>query len=453
MANYGFSIPTGGYDAEDRLVENERTSGLDQSWSLSLVGNWSSVTTNSTTQTRTHAAAHRMSGMAKSGHSSSTVEHDVKGNVTLIEPHYGMKSNDLELFWDFDNRMSSADTDNDGFKDISHRYDALGRRVYHLDHDLNKTTIFVQFGQQTICDYVGGASPASSTYRYLYASYIDEPVMRWETAEDEAVYCHRNQQYSIIALTDDAGAIVERYSYTAYGEPAFFTGAGTLLSETVVGNRFTYTGSEYDSVTRLYHYRARMYDLQLGRFLGRDPIGYHDGGNLYASYLRLSKVDPSGNETIRFEFNAFINGSRRTWLPEPGTSQFWDREIKTDGRGFGEIGTSRISTKCSIESCAIGLGSPRASTTVGSSHLRRRRVQLHPCIGVLCGVDWLYFEERASLDIDDKVGSYSRPPCRSTIRIKASAGYPFVPFSPNIDFNVTFTFRVVGKDKVLIEFS
>jgi len=76
---------------------------------------------------------------------------------------------------------------------------------------------------------VGGASPASSTYRYLYASYIDEPIMRWETAEDETVYYHRNQQYSIIALTDDTGAIVERYSYTAYGEPAFFDSFGFTL--------------------------------------------------------------------------------------------------------------------------------------------------------------------------------------------------------------------------------
>ncbi len=37
MSNYGFSIPTGGYDNEDRLVSFNRTSGLSQSWSLSAV--------------------------------------------------------------------------------------------------------------------------------------------------------------------------------------------------------------------------------------------------------------------------------------------------------------------------------------------------------------------------------------------------------------------------------
>ncbi len=90
--------------------------------------------------------------------------------------------------------------------------------------------------------------------------------MRWKTAEDEQVYYHRSQQYSIIAVTDDSGDIVERYSYTAYGEPAFFDGSGSQISESQISNRFTYTGREWDSVIRLYHYRARMYDPQLGRF-------------------------------------------------------------------------------------------------------------------------------------------------------------------------------------------
>jgi hypothetical protein len=186
--------------------------------------------------------------------------------------------------------------------------------------------------------------------------------------------------------------------------------------------------------------------------LGRDPIGYADGGNLYGSYLRLTKVDPSGLEIIRFEFNAFISGSRGTWLPEPVTSTFWDREFKTDGRGFGQVGPSRLSTKGSIESCAIGLGSPGANTTVGVSHMRRRKL-FHPCLGIPCGGDWVEFEDTGSLDIDDIKGSHSKSPCQSRIRIQASAGYPFVPFSPNIDYDVTFTFWVTSKDTVLIEFS
>ena len=303
MSDYGFTIPSGGYDEEDRLVSYNRTAGLTQSWDLSLVGDWNSVTTNSNTQNRTHGPAHEILTVA-----SQNVIHEYKGNTTLIPAAARGNTLDLVVLWDFDNRMQLATEVQFGKPVISHKYDALGRRVARAED--TTTTVFVQVGHQTICDYPSGGTPAQSIYHYLYASYIDEPVMRWETAEDEAVYYHRNQQYSVVAITDDSGAIVERYSYTAYGEPAFFNGAGTIISGSAYGNRYTYTGREWDGFIKLYHYRARMYDPQLGRFLGRDPIGYVDSVNPYRISIGLANVDPSGllTKTFRFVAKSFING-------------------------------------------------------------------------------------------------------------------------------------------------
>lgn len=192
--------------------------------------------------------------------------------------------------------------------------------------------------------------------------------------------------------------------------------------------------------------------------LSRDPIGFEGSPwNLYewVQGRALNDLDPSGEETIPFEFNAFINGKRGTWLPEPVISRFWAREFKTDGRRFGQRGTSRISTSGSIDSCAIGSSEPSASTSVGTSHMRRRIVSINPC-GLFCGTisgPWAEFSDTASLDKDSVKGSVSDNPCKSTVRIEASAGYPFAPASPIIDYDVTFEFTVSGQDEVTVTFS
>jgi RHS repeat-associated protein len=106
-----------------------------------------------------------------------------------------------------------------------------------------------------------------------------------------------SQQYSITALTDSSGNIKERYAYSAYGELTITDGSGTVRSATAEGNRYTYTGREWDEDAELYHYRARVYDPLSGRFSSRDPIGYEGSPwNLYAYVASdpTNGVDPTG---------------------------------------------------------------------------------------------------------------------------------------------------------------
>jgi len=110
------------------------------------------------------------------------------------------------------------------------------------------------------------------------------------------------------------GDVLERYMYSPYGEVTVLHGAngtdpevdGTTVKEfhvdnaTDIDNPYLYTGRRFDPESGLFHYRARPYHAQLGRFLGRDPWGYGAGDmNLYA-YVGgrpMNAVDPSGNKT------------------------------------------------------------------------------------------------------------------------------------------------------------
>ena len=288
LAAYSFTTGANGYDDEDRLTNYTRGT-LTQSWNLSNEGDWNVFTENGVAQNRTHGPAHELASIA-----TTPVTHDVNGNITS-KPSSLNPTDTSTLSWDFDNRLTSVDTDSDSTIDASYTYDALGRRV------TSGTTVFVCLGQQVMAEYTTSSPATSPTEQYVYASYIDEPVLK-DSATHGLAYYHRNQQYSIIALTSSTGTILEQYAYSAYGQLAVLDPTGTVASTSSVNNSYTYTGRRFEPTTGDYYYRARYYDAKLGRFLGRDPIGYEGSmWNLYTyvGNCATSYLDASG--TVRYQ--------------------------------------------------------------------------------------------------------------------------------------------------------
>ncbi len=300
MSGYGFTSAGTAYDDEDRLTGYQRaaTSGaavLAQSWALTTVGDWSSVTTNGTAVTRTHGPTHEL--LTSGGQNVTT---DVKGNQTVLPSSLATGGSQLAFTWDYDNKLKSSDIDNNGSADVTYEYDALGRRVARTEG--STAVVYFQADQQTIADYPRGGSASTATYRYVFASYIDEPVVRKTTGTTGTVlYYHRNQQYSILALTDSSGAVSERYAYSAYGQPTFLNASATVQTGSVAGNRYTYTAREWDATLGLHHFRARWISGLTGRFLTRDPIEFKGSEwNLYeyCDSTPMLKMDPDGRIAV-----------------------------------------------------------------------------------------------------------------------------------------------------------
>ena len=57
-----------------------------------------------------------------------------------------------------------------------------------------------------------------------------------------------------------------------------------------------HTAREFDWESGLYYYRARYYDLNVGRFLTEDPMRYRSGGDFYTyvSNNPIRYTDPQG---------------------------------------------------------------------------------------------------------------------------------------------------------------
>jgi RHS repeat-associated protein len=267
------------YDAEDRLLDFAGANGDAQTWNLTLEGDWAGTIINGLTENRTHNAVHEL--IQRNG---TTLTYDAKGNLTS-NPSRGHT-----YAWDYENRLISVSS---ALSVVEMSYDALGRRVSKTDGAA--TTIFVSAGLQEIAEYTNNAL----TKKYVYGVYIDEPLLMINVAGlvETKYYYHANNLYSVAAITDATGAVVERYRYTPYGEATVLDPTGLIPQpSSLVSQPYFFTGRRLDAETDLMYYRARYYDVQLGRFLSRDPLEYVDGMNLYM-YVGNSPpnlVDPTG---------------------------------------------------------------------------------------------------------------------------------------------------------------
>jgi len=114
--------------------------------------------------------------------------------------------------------------------------------------------------------------------RYVSGARRDEVLI--QIAGSTLTFDHMDRLGSTIAQTNASGAVLNKYSYSPFGETPSLAGA-----------TFGFTGQRYDSEIRLYNYKARYYAPAIGRFLQPDPIGYAAGDmNLY-SYVGNDAVN------------------------------------------------------------------------------------------------------------------------------------------------------------------
>ena len=312
------------YDSAYQLIDFDRPNPgarapLHSDWTLDGAGNWQQVVSTKSggavTGTRDHSSFNEL--IRQEDGAPIEYRYDDNGNQT--------DDGTFTFEWDYRNRLhtvtrNATSTTPEQLVAV-YSYDAAGRRIRKVVTNsgvLDGTTDFYHDGRRVIEERNG---PDDLVRQYVYGVYIDEPLVMdrnlggGDTAtgpRDQRLFYHQNALYSVFALTDDTGNVLESYLYDAYGRQTIISpgitsvvgsGAdGAILSGAAseFRNPYTFTGRRYDPESQLYFYRARYYDAKLGRFIQRDPVGVSDGVNRY-QYVHdnpVSNLDPSGRLSL-----------------------------------------------------------------------------------------------------------------------------------------------------------
>jgi RHS repeat-associated protein len=153
----------------------------------------------------------------------------------------------------------------------NYKYDGLGRRVEKEVIAGSTMVVKYVYDNEDILLELDGANQIVA--RYTHGPGIDEPLIMEKSGA--SFFHHADGLGSITEITDSAGAVKQRYTYSSFGN------IESQLDPNFI-QPYTFTAREFDPEAGLYFYRARSYDPMLGRFLQEDPIGFAGGINLYS---------------------------------------------------------------------------------------------------------------------------------------------------------------------------
>lgn len=218
----------------------------------------------------------------------ATFSYDAQGNRT--GKTVTATGETLAYTWDHRDRLTGVVKRNSGnavTMQATYTYDAIDRRIRNqVDADgagsgSPATTWTVYDGPNPYADFDGSGSLQQ---RYLHGTAVDELLARTSSGGATAWYL-TDRLNSVRDVSDSTGAVIYHAAYDGFGRLTAQSGSG--------GDRFKFSGREYDSATGLYHNRNREYDPETGRFMSPDPIGFDAGdANLYR-YVGNSPVNSS----------------------------------------------------------------------------------------------------------------------------------------------------------------
>lgn len=285
------------YDGLDRLLTHTLSiSGTAQatvSVTYDAQGNITSKSDAATTYTYGSSRPHAVTAVSGGALGSQSYGYDDNGNMT--------SGGGRTITWTSFNQLLRADMTGGKFSEFA--FGAGHERVKQTSNLGTTTYIGALFERFTPTG--SGAITEDKHYIFTPTGRVAVVTQRSNMTSDTRWF-HTDGLGSITAVTNEAGAIVKRFAFDAWGKRVAPSTNGVITTNASTGTTasggFTrgYTDHEQLDDLGLIHMNGRVYDPVLGRFLSADP--YIDGAYDSQSYNRysyvnnnpLSHTDPSG---------------------------------------------------------------------------------------------------------------------------------------------------------------
>jgi RHS repeat-associated protein len=216
-----------------------------------------------------------------SGTLPPVLSYDANGNTTTDE-------NGNTYTWDALNRLTRITYPSTAHSDFS--YDGLSRRVQITETDsggsVTSTKNYLWVGSEI--------AEERDTSNNVTKRFFPQGEQQIVSGTATPYYYTRDHEGSVRELCNSSGTILTRYTYDVYGKTT-----ASYLSGSVDAT-FQYAHSYVHKTSGLLLMLFRFYDLTIGRWLNRDPIGEDGGSNLY-EYVQNrpdGMIDPLGLDSM-----------------------------------------------------------------------------------------------------------------------------------------------------------
>ncbi|WP_204102206.1 MULTISPECIES: RHS repeat-associated core domain-containing protein, partial [Spirulina sp. CCY15215] len=181
---------------------------------------------------------------------------------------------------------------------VQYAYDSAGRRVEMTDGTGEKDYVVAPLmgeGLESPHLVMDGANDPLAAY--VYAGNM--PLMRLDEQGNPTYYLEDGMG-SIVGLANNSGVEVAEFEYDSFGN--LRNNPTGMPNE--LGGDFRFQGQWLESNTAFYHFRARYYDPETGRFVSRDPVDIietePESSNPYQFVYNNPHVysDPTGQFTL-----------------------------------------------------------------------------------------------------------------------------------------------------------